>query len=183
MLPLGSLARSRALKDFVANLPEMDQGSPHLPQEHEKFTKTMEQIEQQAKILKKTIERLKPTTSVKDGVKMTLGQIESLREKYQQEFEQVERRATPEGASAEDVAKLRSLRQAIKPGHMRIIFIFYQLMIEVQSNGKSPALIGLLTADFSKMIPVVVRLFSPKKNGMNRRLLLHTALPAYSAPL
>ena len=101
--------------------------SPHLPQEHEKFKKTVEQIEQQTIKLEETIKRLKPTTNEEEGVKATLGQIESLLNQYQQEFEEVQRRTTSEGVSAQDVAKLRSLRQATTPGYTRITF-YYQLL-------------------------------------------------------
>ena len=115
------------MEDFVANLPKANQNSPHLPLEHEKFKEILGQVEEQETKLEERIKRLKPMTDVEEGIKITLGQIKALLNQYQQEFEDVQRRATAEGASAEDVAKLRTLRQAIKPGYTRIRFFDWLL--------------------------------------------------------
>jgi Fic family protein len=128
-----SLASFREMvEDFVTHLPKTDSSTLHLPKEHEDFKKTMKQVGQQATILEKIMISLKAKTNAEEGVRSTLEQTKSLLKQYQQELDGVHRRPTTEGVSAEEEAKLRSLRQEITPGCVSIMFFFYQLFLRRQ---------------------------------------------------
>jgi DNA repair exonuclease SbcCD ATPase subunit len=137
MLSSESIASFQAaVEDAVAKLPKMDPGflaqlgqnSPQLPEEHEKFKRRMQEVGQQAAKLDEKFRRHRPTNSVQEGVKTTLDQIQASFERYQQEFEEVQRKATARVASKEDAERLSSLRQAMRPSYTRITF-FYQLQV------------------------------------------------------
>jgi DNA repair ATPase RecN len=115
------------VEDFVTHLPKTDSNALNLPKEHEDFKETMKQVGQQATELERIMNSLKRTTNVEEGVGSTLQQTKSLLKQYQHELDDVQRRPVAERVSAEEEAKLRSLRQEIAPGCLSIMFFFYQM--------------------------------------------------------
>ena len=123
-----------AVEQVVASLPKEYQSSPDLldlpdlpdlPDELNKFTETMQQIEQGVAELEILFGGHEPAMINAEGINTTLSQFQDLLEQYQKQFEEsmrVQHGVDTQDSSAENLAKLRSLRRNMKYSFIRVTF-------------------------------------------------------------
>jgi hypothetical protein len=137
------------------NSPSVNQHQMHVPQEPEELKRAREQFEQrEARLDQETNATLKAMTNIEADTHTMLGIIKSKLDEFGQVLKEPESGSAPQGASAEDVKKLRSWEEAaVIPIAARMIFFQELLKLVqhvggvIQSRGNCDALVDLPTAD------------------------------------